>query len=142
MDTVTSLFADNANTNFGRVEYKSKNNICQKLIEKLGRNIMGIGCGTCILLNSVQSLSECLPADTEVILFKMYEHFYIFTVSTETTYFVKIFLCTDFISTKPKILGDMLEIYDATIGQVRVKVCVLEVSPLIGNLSSYFSEKQ
>lgn len=79
-DKVIAFSADNTNTNFGGIGRKGKNNVYQKLKEKLGRNILGIGCGAHKLHNSVQSASDCLPHDVEVILFKIYKHFEIFTV--------------------------------------------------------------
>lgn len=74
------LSADNTNTNFGGSQRRGKNNLFTKLTSSCGKSIVGIGCVAHIFNNCIQNATDCLPIDVEVIVVKIYKHFYIYTV--------------------------------------------------------------
>lgn len=77
---VISYCADNTNTNFGGVKRRGKTNVFTKLQERVGRKLLGIGCGAHIVHNCVQHGVDQLPFDVEAIVVKIYKFFYIYTV--------------------------------------------------------------
>lgn len=75
---------DNTNTNFGSVLRRDGQNIFTHLKAFLGRDINGIGCPAHICNNSIHFAMDHLQVDIDSIMFKIYKHFSIYTVRTET----------------------------------------------------------
>lgn len=71
---------DNCNTNFGGVNRRGENNVYSLLKKKLGRDIVGIGCGAHIVHNCLQTAVDVLPVEIEALVVKIYKYFYIYTV--------------------------------------------------------------
>ena len=80
VEKCAGLSADNTNTNFGGSQRKGKNNLFSKLTNSCGKSIVGIGCVAHIFNNCIQNATDSLPIDIEVIVVKIYKHFYIYTV--------------------------------------------------------------
>lgn len=78
---IIAFAADNTNTNFGGKNRTSSNNVYRKLEKDLG-NIIGVGCYAHILNNAIQTGSDNLPVDIDIVVQKIYQYFYIFTVRT------------------------------------------------------------
>lgn len=76
---LVAFCGDNVNTNFGGVNRGGKNNVYAKLKENYP-NLIGIGCAAHIVHNALQSACEQLDFDVELIVVKIYSHFYIYTV--------------------------------------------------------------
>nr|GBO35342.1 hypothetical protein AVEN_113419-1 [Araneus ventricosus] len=70
---------DNTNSNFGGVKRKGNENVFRKVQSDLDRLIVGIGCSSYIVHNSVQASCDSLPLDIEVC-YKIYKYFHIYTV--------------------------------------------------------------
>ena len=69
---------------FGGVNQWPGENIFTKLIDSLGRDIVGIGCGAHISNNSIHHAMDFLAVDIDSIMFKIYKHFHIYTVRVES----------------------------------------------------------
>jgi hypothetical protein len=76
---IVALCADSTNTNFGGC----KSNVWQKLETELKRQIIGIGCGTHSIHNSLQCAVSCLPIDIECSAVKIYKYVNMCTVRVE-----------------------------------------------------------
>jgi hypothetical protein len=83
-EKIISFFGDNANTNFGGIARKGKNNVFLKLKNTLKRNILGLGCCAHVIHNSIQYAADSLPIDIEIIVCKIFGYFHIYTVRVET----------------------------------------------------------
>ncbi|KAF0692998.1 protein FAM200B-like, partial [Aphis craccivora] len=77
---VIAFSADNTNCNFGGVARNGKNNVFYKLKEIFNKDLIGVGCAAHILNNAVQTAADTLPIDVQVIIGKIFQHFYIYTV--------------------------------------------------------------
>jgi len=77
---VIAFSADNTNCNFGGVARNGKNNVFYKLKEILNEDLIGVGCAAHILNNVVQIAADTLSIDVQVIIGKIFQHFYIYTV--------------------------------------------------------------
>ena len=75
---IIALSADNTNTNFGGVLRRGKNNLFTHLNGYVENNIIGIGCSAHILNNAIQSASDTLPIDLQMIISKIFQHLYLF----------------------------------------------------------------
>jgi hypothetical protein len=84
IDKVVSLSADNTYANFGAAEIIGKNNVFERLRNKLKRDIIDVGCAAQIVHNGVQTAADCLPVDIEITVCKIYQHFHIYTVRVQT----------------------------------------------------------
>ncbi len=73
---------DNCNTNFGSFSHSGKNNVFSILKENIS-NMQGSGCSAHVLNNCIQNSVDALDVDVERILFKIYDHFSIYTVRVE-----------------------------------------------------------
>ena len=71
---------DNTNTNFGGAERRGEKNVFKKVTEKIGRNLVGVGCGAHIVHNSAKTACDMLPVDVEVAINKIFSFIYIYTV--------------------------------------------------------------
>lgn len=81
---VIGYLADNANVNFGSIARKTDGNVHAMLEKKLKRQIMSIGCGAHIMHNAMSSAAnKIIPIDIENIVYKIYQHFSIYTLRTE-----------------------------------------------------------
>jgi len=80
---IIAIGADNTNTNFGGVRRMGKNNVFYKFKEKLGRNLLGIGCSAHIVHNAMEVAAYNLPVAVEAMIVKIYNYFHIYTVRTE-----------------------------------------------------------
>ena len=60
---IIGLCADNTNTNFGGKKRKGMNNVWRKLQNKLGKDILGIGCAAHVVHNCLQTGVDCLPLE-------------------------------------------------------------------------------
>jgi hypothetical protein len=58
-----SLCGNNTNTNFGGAQRGGKNNVLTKLRNLWSRNVLGIGCGTHVIHNFVQTSCDILPIE-------------------------------------------------------------------------------
>jgi hypothetical protein len=86
LDKVSALSADNTNTNFGGAKRKGRNNVfffC-KLGQNIDKQLIGIGCGTHVLHNSIQTAADSLPVDSEATVYKIFHYFNIFTITIVT----------------------------------------------------------
>ena len=81
---INGLSADNTNLNFGGLTRRGTCNIFYKLKQKLGRDIVGVGCNAHIVSNSINMASGLLSVDVETILPKIYLYFKNYTVRTES----------------------------------------------------------
>ena len=72
--------ADNTNTNFGDAERREEKNVFKKLTEKIGQNLVEVGCGAHIVHNSAKTACDMLPMDVEVAVFS---YFHMYTVRVE-----------------------------------------------------------
>lgn len=79
---LVSFCGDNTNTNFGGKNHGGKNNVYYKLKDQINPNLLGVGCAAHVCHNTLQCGCNVLPFDVEVILVKIYSHFYRFTVRT------------------------------------------------------------
>jgi len=75
--------ADNANTNFGGIHRKGQNNIFFKLKEAIQNELEGVGCSAHILHNTISTAANTFSFDAEMIIFKIFGYFSIYTVRTE-----------------------------------------------------------
>lgn len=80
---MVALCADNTNCNFGGAARRGRNNIFHKMQDFLDKKLIGVNCVTHILNNCVQTASDLLPVDVEVLIIKIYSFFYIYTVRVE-----------------------------------------------------------
>lgn len=71
---------DNENTNFGGLNRGGKNNVFYRL-KSINSEIIGIGCGAHIVHNTLKAACDGMPFDVEMIVVKIYSHFYLYTVS-------------------------------------------------------------
>ena len=83
-DKLIGFAADNCNTNFGGSERNGQNNVFQLLKNHLNRKLFGIGCTAHIVHNTCQKCCDVLPVPIESIVVKIYNHFSIYTVRTES----------------------------------------------------------
>ncbi|KAK4884488.1 hypothetical protein RN001_000759 [Aquatica leii] len=121
---VVGFLADNAPLNFGSIKKKTSGNVHALLETNLDKNVLSIGCGAHILHNAIcVAVSKTIPIDIENLVFKIYNHFSIFTVRTENLKnFCEFIGCqyegllyhskTRFLSLMPCI-EKILEIYEA-----------------------------
>lgn len=70
---------DNTNTNFGGEQRRGQVNVYFKLKQEYP-SLIGVGCAAHIVHNAMQCGCNGLPFDIELIVVKIYSHFYIFTV--------------------------------------------------------------
>lgn len=77
---------DNRNTNFGGRDRVGQNNVYAncKLESRLQKHIIGVGCQAHIINNTVHKDCDNFSIDMESIVMKIYNHFSVFTVRTET----------------------------------------------------------
>lgn len=81
---IIAYSADNTNLNFGGVERQGRNNVWRKLQLELNRNVIGNGCNAHIMHNAITAGCEILDVDIEAVMVKLYKHFSIFSVRTES----------------------------------------------------------
>jgi hypothetical protein len=79
------LSADNTNTNFGGSSRRGKNNDFHKLKSKLNRTLIGVGSLFHIINNAIQHAADTLPMDVQAVIEKLYQNFYIYTVTSAYT---------------------------------------------------------
>jgi hypothetical protein len=84
IDKVVSISADNTNAKFGGTKRRGKNNVFERLRNKIKRVIIVVGCAEHTLHNAAQTATACLPVDIGSIVGKIYQHFHIYTVHVET----------------------------------------------------------
>ncbi|GBN59890.1 hypothetical protein AVEN_180492-1 [Araneus ventricosus] len=77
---IVGFCGENCNTNFGGVKRAGQKNVFHPLMNSLGREINGIGCGAHIVHNCVQTAVDSLPIDIEALLVNIYKYFHIYTV--------------------------------------------------------------
>ncbi|CAL1279908.1 unnamed protein product, partial [Larinioides sclopetarius] len=80
---VVAFCGDNANVNFGGAARRGTNNVLTKLQSSLKKPLIGIGCGSHVIHNAIQSAADRLPLDYESIIVKIYSFFYIYTIRVE-----------------------------------------------------------
>ena len=68
---------------FGGAKRAGSNNLFCKLKKKLNIPLIGIGCMSHIIHNSVETACSQLPLDVETFIIKVFKYFHIFTVRTE-----------------------------------------------------------
>lgn len=83
-EKVVGFCADNANTNFGGLKRRGRNNVFAIMQDDLGRKLLGIGCAAHIVHNAIQTAGDCLPIDVEAVIMKIYYYFYIYTVRVQS----------------------------------------------------------
>lgn len=81
---VIGFCADNTNTNFGGKRRGTDNNVFRKMQNFLNKPIVGVGCHAHIINNAIQTASDAFPVDIDAVVGKIYSHFYIYTVRTES----------------------------------------------------------
>lgn len=119
---------DNWNTNFGGVKRRGKKNVFEKLRTKINPDIQGIGCPAHILHNCIQSGSVLLNCDLEVIVFKIYSYFSIYTVRNE-----KLKGFCNFVETEYKVL-----LSHSKTRWLSLFPCVERILKMFDALKSYF----
>lgn len=75
---------DNCNTNFGGMHRYGENNVFAKLTSALQKKIIGVGCPAHIINNAIHKGCDTLSFDVESIVLKVFNHFSVYTVRTET----------------------------------------------------------
>ena len=84
-EKISCFVADNANTNFGGINRGGKNNIFYFLKQKLNSNLIGVGCSSHILHNSVHhGIDQFGIFDVDSVVLKIFNYFSIYTVRTES----------------------------------------------------------
>lgn len=78
-EKLAGFCGDNAPCNFGNRERTGTDNVYYKL-NQIYPGLIGIGCGAHIIHNTLKAACDQMPFDVEVIVVKIYSHFYIFTV--------------------------------------------------------------
>lgn len=81
---IFAFSADNTNTNFGGINRRGENNVHKKLMSKLNRSIIGIGCNAHIISNTINTASSVMTIDAEIIIPQVYLHFHRYTVRVTT----------------------------------------------------------
>lgn len=56
------------------------NNVFASMTNELGREINGIGCGTHIVHNCMQTAVDVLPIEIKALVIKTYKYFHIYTI--------------------------------------------------------------
>lgn len=133
LEKVTGYLADNANVNFGSIHRRTDGNVHAKLENKLGRQIMSIGCGAHIIHNAISSATnKIIPFDIENIVFKIFQHFSIHTLRTE-----KLREFCDFIGVQYKKL-----LYHSKTRWLSLAPCTDRILFLYDALKSYFLSEE
>lgn len=83
LDRLIAFCGDNTNTNFGGLQRRGQCNVFHKIKEDLEKPIESIGCPAHILHNTISNAAGILSVDVEVIVFKIFIYFAIYTVRTE-----------------------------------------------------------
>ncbi|CAH1163556.1 unnamed protein product [Phaedon cochleariae] len=83
-DNCIAFSGDNCNTNFGGMNRKGTQNVFSKLKNLVNLKLVGIGCPAHILNNCVQSGTDTLRIDIDSLVLKIYNHFSIYTIRTES----------------------------------------------------------
>ena len=78
-----SFTGDNCNTNFGGLRRKETGNNVFAHLKKDKPSLVGIGCPAHILNNCIHHGVNQLSIDIESVIYKIYQHFSIYTVRTE-----------------------------------------------------------
>lgn len=78
-----SFTGDNCNTNFGGLRRKETGNNVFAHLKKDKPSLVGIGCPAHILNNCIHHGVNQLSIDIESVIYKVYQHFSIYTVRTE-----------------------------------------------------------
>lgn len=76
---LVAFCGDNAPCNFGNRERTGQNNTFYKLNKKYPE-LIGVGCGAHIVHNTLKAACDQMPFDVEMIVVKIYSHFYLTTV--------------------------------------------------------------
>lgn len=76
---LVAFCGDNAACNFGNLERTGRNNAFYKL-KQLYPGLIGVGCAAHIVHNTLKKACDKMPFDVEMIVVKIYSHFYLFTV--------------------------------------------------------------
>jgi hypothetical protein len=79
-----SLAEDNTNANVGGAKRRGKNNVFERLRNKIKSDMIVVGCAAHLVHNTVQTAADCLPVNIESIVGKIYQHFHIYTVRVQT----------------------------------------------------------
>ncbi|CAB4054986.1 unnamed protein product [Lepeophtheirus salmonis] len=84
--SVTAAFqqVDNCSTNFGEIQRPEEGRDVFANLKKQNKSLIGVGCPAHILNTCVHHGADTLDVDIENIIFKMYQHFHIYTVRTES----------------------------------------------------------
>ena len=77
-----SFTGDNCNTNFGDIRRRRGNNVFTHLKSEVPA-LVGVGCPAHILNNCLHHGVNQMSLDLESIIYKTYQHFFIYTVRTE-----------------------------------------------------------
>lgn len=80
-DKMVGFCADNAPTNFGTCERSGEKNVFARL-QQVMPHLIGVGCTAHIAHNALQAACDQLHFDVELIVVKIYSHFYRYTVRT------------------------------------------------------------
>lgn len=80
---LVALCADNTNVNFGGSQRRGENNVLYKMQQSSKKKLIGVNCAAHIFNNCISTAVDCLPIDIEVVLVKIYSHFYIYTIRVE-----------------------------------------------------------
>ncbi|KAJ8882514.1 hypothetical protein PR048_014325 [Dryococelus australis] len=80
----SETIANNANVNFGGLNRKVGRNAYSFLKNRLGRNIVGVGCPAHIFHNNLQDGTYLLKFDIESLVMKVFNYFSLYTVRTES----------------------------------------------------------
>lgn len=75
---------DNCNLNFGGLNRKGDLNVFKYLKAQMNENLIGIGCPIHIVHNAAKHGIDLLPFDVESIVMKVFNHFSVYTVRTES----------------------------------------------------------
>lgn len=112
---------DNTNTNFGGERRRGQRNAFYKLKETYP-SLIGVGCAAHIAHNAMGCGCNGLPFDIELIIVKIYSHFYIFTVrvsslmafceSVEVEYHKLLGYSKTRFLALPSSIGSILRIFD------------------------------
>ncbi len=90
---------DNCNTNFGDAMRRRKENVFAKMKIIIHADVQDVGCPVHIMHDCIQTAAGTLDYDIEVIVFKIYSYFSIYTVQNE-----KLKEFCDFVDTEHEVL--------------------------------------
>ena len=128
-----SFTGDNCNTNFGGLTRPKANNVFSRLKNDLPR-LVGVGCPAHILNNCLHHGTNQITIDDEIIIYKTYQYFSIYSVRTEVLKDYCNFVDTEYRKLLSHIVTRWLSLFS---GLSRMLQCSLPYSRISRQLTSH-----